>query len=87
MAVPRVFFVHLRRPGSNDPRTDPLYECGSFGCTRCHSRNLLNPRHARELEGSRLAFVQGGASTDSRSRAAEKIIIKWRSDSVMARFP
>ena len=33
MAAPTIFFVHLRRPGPKDPRTDPLYEFGSFGCT------------------------------------------------------
>ena len=60
MAPPKVFFVYLRRPGTNDARTDPLYEFGSFGCTTCHSRNLFHPRHAEELEGARLAFVQGG---------------------------
>jgi hypothetical protein len=60
MAAPKVFFVHLRRPRSSDPRTDPLYEFGSFGCTKCHCSNLFHPRHADELEGSRLAFVQGG---------------------------
>jgi len=60
MAAPKVFFVHLRRPGSHDPRTDPLYEFGSFGCTKCHCSNLFHPRHAEDLNGSRLAFVQGG---------------------------
>lgn len=60
MTEPKIFFVHLRRPGSNDIRSDPFYEFGSFGCTKCHSRNLFHPRHAEKLEGSRLAFVQGG---------------------------
>lgn len=60
MAAPKVFFVHLRRPGLDDPRTDPFYEFGSFGCTKCHSKNLLHPRHAEELKGARLAFIQGG---------------------------
>lgn len=60
MAEPPVFFVHLRRPRRSDPRTDPVYEYGSFGCTKCHSKNLLRPRHAEDLEGARLAFVQGG---------------------------
>jgi hypothetical protein len=47
----------------NDPheqRTDPFYEFGSFGCTGCHSRNLLHPKKARALAGARLAFAQGG---------------------------
>ena len=60
MAAPTIFFVHLRRPGPKDPRTDPLYEFGSFGCTKCHCTNLFHPRNAEDLEGSRLAFVQGG---------------------------
>jgi len=65
MAKLKVFFVHLRRPNSanKDPterRSDPFYEFGSFGCTKCHSKNLLHPKHAKELEGARLAFVQGG---------------------------
>jgi len=60
MATSKVFFVHLRRPEPNDPRTDPLYEFGSFGCTKCHRTNLLHPRHAEDLKGSRLAFLQGG---------------------------
>lgn len=62
MAAPKVFLVHLRRPGPNDARTDPLYEFGSFGCTKCHCTNLFHPRHADELRGSRLAFLQGGNS-------------------------
>ena len=65
MVEPKVFFVHLRRPRSarvdpNEQRDDPFYEFGSFGCTGCHSKNLFHSRHADELEGARLAFVQGG---------------------------
>jgi hypothetical protein len=60
MAAPSVFFVYLRRPRPNDLRTDPLYEFGSFGCTKCHCKNLFHPRHAGDLEGAQLAFVQGG---------------------------
>jgi len=65
MAETTVFFVHLRRPRTarvdpNERRDDPFFEFGSFGCTGCHSKNLFNPRHLNELEGSRLAFVQGG---------------------------
>jgi hypothetical protein len=61
----KVYFVHLRRPRSarEDPderRDDPFYEFGSFGCTGCHSDNLLHPRQADDLEGARLAFIQGG---------------------------
>lgn len=60
MAAPNIFFIHLRRPGSNDPRIDPFYEFGSFGRTKCHWKNIFHPRHAAELDGARLAFVQGG---------------------------
>ncbi len=56
----QVFFVHLRRPNPGDMRTDPLYELGSFGCTRCHRRNLMNPKRIFEIEGLRAAFAQGG---------------------------
>lgn len=41
-------------------RSDPFWELGSFGCTGCHMTNLMNPRRIHELEGVRLAFVQGG---------------------------
>jgi hypothetical protein len=61
MVAPAVFFVLLRRPRASDPRTDPMYEFGSFGCTGCHSANLLHPDNAEGLQGARLAFVQGGA--------------------------
>ena len=59
----RVVVVMLRQPKCHDPeekRTDPLWEFGSFGCTGCHQRNLMNPRRADELHGSLLAFAQGG---------------------------
>ena len=63
MNDPRVVLVMLRQPRRHKPtetRTDPLWEFGSFGCTECHSGNLMNPRKAHELDGSRLAFAQGG---------------------------
>jgi hypothetical protein len=62
MGEPRVYFVYLRRPkfDRNERRDDPFYEFGSFGCTGCHSSNLLHLDHAKDLEGARLAFVQGG---------------------------
>lgn len=59
----RIIVVHLRQPRRSDPnesRADPFYEFGSFGCTRCHSRNLMHPRRAHELDGARFAFAQGG---------------------------
>lgn len=58
-----VIFALLRQPRIHDPneqRNDPFWEFGSFGLTGCHSRNLLNPRRAHELEGKRIAFAQGG---------------------------
>jgi hypothetical protein len=65
MAPPKVIIVHLRRPYSaserpDERRDDPFYEFGSFGCTGCHSNKLLSPNNAKELEGARLAFLQGG---------------------------
>lgn len=59
----RVVIVHLRRPKRGDPkemRSDPFWEFGSFGCTGCHRRNLMNSKRIEELEGVRLAFAQGG---------------------------
>lgn len=63
MSAARVIVVHLRQPKRSDPgesRSDPFYEFGSFGCTKCHSRNLMHPRRAHELDGARFAFAQGG---------------------------
>lgn len=51
MGDPQVVFVMLRQPRRDNPgemRTDPLWEFGSFGCTRCHSRNLMNPFKVHE---------------------------------------
>lgn len=56
----RLFIVMLRRPRKNDPRTDPFWEFGSFGCTGCHGKNLLHPKNCQIRNGDRLAFVQGG---------------------------
>lgn len=58
----RVVVVHLRRPrrAAGETRADPFYEFGSFGCTGCHSRNLMHPDRIDELSGVRLAFAQGG---------------------------
>lgn len=59
-----VFIVVWRQPDRSNPkekRMDPCWEFGSFGSTRCHMTNLLNPKHAKaKLEGARLAFAQGG---------------------------
>jgi hypothetical protein len=63
--TPKVIVSILRRPKSRreDPhemRTDPLWEFGSFGCTSCHKKNLMNPDKIHFLEGVRLAFARGG---------------------------
>jgi hypothetical protein len=59
----KVIMVILRRPRLNRPdemRTDPIWEFGSFGCTRCHRKNLMNPNKIHLLQGTRFAFAQGG---------------------------
>lgn len=59
----QVILVMLRQPKRNRPkekRTDPLWEFGSFGCTRCHRRNLMNPKKLAKLNGVRLGFAQNG---------------------------
>jgi hypothetical protein len=59
----KVVIVHLRRPNQRDKkekRSDPFYEFGSFGCTGCHNKNLMNPKKIKELDGVKLAFAQGG---------------------------
>jgi hypothetical protein len=60
---PPVIVVMLRQPymeRSTEMRSDPFWEYGSFGLTGCHQRNLMHPKKAAELNGARLAFVQGG---------------------------
>jgi hypothetical protein len=59
----RIYIVFLRQPRKKDPnemRSDPFWEFGSFGLTGCHSKNLMRPERKQELDGSRLAFFQGG---------------------------
>lgn len=61
---PKVIIVILRRPNCGnlkEMRTDPFWEFGSFGCTRCHTKNLMNPRKIDLLNRVRLAFAQGGS--------------------------
>jgi hypothetical protein len=63
--VTNVIVVYLRRPKKHDKlerRDDPFWEFGSFGCTGCHGRILMNPNTAADLQGARLAFVQGGSA-------------------------
>ena len=58
-----VVLVMLRRPDERDPeekRSDPFWEFGSFGCTRCHQSSLMNPRRLHEIDGYQFAFCQGG---------------------------
>lgn len=59
----KMVIVILRRPNmsdKNERRSDPFWEFGSFGCTKCHSKNLMNTKKANDLEGFRFAFAQGG---------------------------
>ncbi len=63
MSGDRVIIVYLRRPMKSNPhekRSDPFWEFGSFGITRCHDKNLMNPKNADQLRGVRLGFAQGG---------------------------
>ncbi|MEX2128211.1 MAG: hypothetical protein WD871_08210 [Xanthobacteraceae bacterium] len=58
-----VLIVMLRQTDRSNPdeqRNDPFWEFGSFGCTGCHRKNILNAKRAHELKGMRLAFAQGG---------------------------
>lgn len=58
-----VIVVFLRQPDRRNPdemRSDPFWEFGSFGITGCHRNNVMNPRKYDEIQGRRLAFVQGG---------------------------
>lgn len=64
MIRPDVIIVQLRRPNQSNPRerrSDPYWEFGSFGCTGCHQRNIMNPMRIHEVDGSRIGFAQGGA--------------------------
>jgi hypothetical protein len=63
--TPKVIIVLLRRPkpklkDPNETRADPFWEFGSFGCTGCHGRNIMNPKKIHSLKGARFAFAQGG---------------------------
>jgi hypothetical protein len=63
MTEHNVIIVVLRQPDQSNKyemRPDPFWEFGSFGCTRCHKSNLMNPRKSESLIGARLAFAQGG---------------------------
>lgn len=60
----KVIVVCLRQPKRDnleEARSDPFYEFGSFGCTGCHRRNVMNLRRVHELDGYRVAFAQGGS--------------------------
>ncbi len=59
----QVIIVMLRQPNRSrrgEMRSDPFYEFGSFGCTRCHARTLLRLANMERVRGHRLAFAQGG---------------------------
>jgi hypothetical protein len=61
--MPKVIIVNLRRPRLNkldEMRDDPFWEFGSFGCTGCHKKNLMNVKKIHLLKGLRFAFAQGG---------------------------
>ena len=63
MSEPRVIIVMLRQPRLDRPsemRTDPLWEFGSFGCTGCHRKNLMNPKKLAEHNGAQFGFAQNG---------------------------
>lgn len=63
MDKPNVVLVMLRQPQLRNPRemrTDPLWEFGSFGCTGCHRKNLMNLKKLVELEGMHFGFAQNG---------------------------
>lgn len=64
MDDPRVIIVMLRQPYlkyASEMRTDPLWEFGSFGCTGCHRKNLMNPKKLTEHNGAQFAFAQNGS--------------------------
>lgn len=66
MPAPKVVLVHLHRPNKSDPneqRADPFWEFGSFGCTRCHTRNLVNPKRIHELDEQGLAWLRARGSS------------------------
>jgi len=91
MAASKVYLVHLRRPDSatknpDERRDDPFYEFGSFGCTKCHSTNLLHPNHAEDRKGARLAFVQGGRLGSRLVFLTPPITIKKWADNCEARW-
>jgi hypothetical protein len=84
-----LFIVHLRRP-TREPgemRKDPFSEFGSFGLTKCHGRNLMNLQNADDLNGSRLAFVQGGHQGAKLVYLKPRITITRHSDRLEAGWP
>lgn len=58
----KIIICTLREPHKGDCRRDPFWECGSFGRTGCHNRNLMNPNKGHELPNTRIAFAQAGPS-------------------------
>lgn len=93
---PSVIVVCLRQPlrDASERRDDPFWEVGSFGCTGCHSKNLMNTKRASELIGQRLAFVQGGplgfrlicvtGEIEAINYLGDIIEVRWRSEMPLA---
>lgn len=89
MSDPIVYIVHLRRPRKADPneaRSDPYFEFGSFGCTGCHSGNLMNPARPERLHGARLAFAQGGPLGFRLVHLTPPVTVRRWSDRLEARW-
>lgn len=87
-AESRVMIVHIRRPDRSraDTRSDPFWEFGSFGMTKCHARNLMNPKRAGRLDGVRLAFAQGGPLGARLVYLTPPVTVERHSDRVEARW-
>ncbi len=85
----KVIMVYLRRPNLFDPnesRSDPFWEFGSFGCTKCHFHNLMNPQKIERVEGACLAFIQGGEDGVKLVYLTPPITLKKHKDRFEARW-
>jgi hypothetical protein len=89
ITVTNVLVVYLRKPrkhNKRERRDDPFWEFGSFGCTGCHRGNLMNPDKAADLQGTRLAFVQGGPTGVKLVHVTPKIEVCHHNDLCEARW-
>ena len=89
IVMAKVIIVYLRTPNmqkKDESRDDPFWEFGSFGCTRCHKRNLMNPKKADELNGAQLAFVQGGPAGVKLVHVTPQIKIRHHGDFCEAKW-